>query len=65
MNSSFDEYTEIYHCCRWCKHFNITLGTCYKLEDEIIIDDEEDCFPIACNMIICNPNTFYCKYFES
>ena len=65
MNSSFDEYTEIYHCCRWCRHFNITSETCYKLEDEIIIDDEEDCFPNACNMIICNPNAFYCKYFES
>ena len=65
MNSSFDEYMEIYHCCRWCKHFNSKSKACYKLEDEIIINDEEDCFPIACNMIICNPNNFYCKYFES
>lgn len=65
MNSSFDEYTEIYHCCRWCKHFNIELGTCYKLEDEIMVYDENNYFPITCDITITNPNTFYCKYFES
>lgn len=65
MNSNFDEHTEIYHCCRWCRHFSSKSETCYKLEDEIIVYDENDYFPSACSMIISNPNTFYCKHFES
>lgn len=65
MNNNFNEHTEIYHCCRWCRHFNTRLESCVRLNDEIIVDSEEGWFPADSSILVNNPYTFYCRYFES
>ena len=59
---------DIYHCCRWCRHFKIMNNEnyCTILEGEITVyeyNDWADC--LLDEMIrIKHPESFCCKHFE-
>lgn len=68
-NQTFDEYTETYHCCRWCRHYIDSMKSCTFIEDNVsFVNDEMDIDTYYDTgvgyFMIHSPDTFYCKYFE-
>jgi len=54
---------EMYHVCRWCKHYE--NGNCTR--DNFILTDVTDNFEDVTditNLIIKEPESFYCKDWE-
>lgn len=55
---------EMYHVCRWCKHYE--NGNCTKGKDIFYVSELDTDYSIeeVAEFEIKEPESFYCKYWE-